>query len=83
MRGPEGSASEAVGAEARGADGRDRGDFERFSLSQRRKNTGQPLCQHALARPRRTDHQQAVCAGCRDNECALCMKLPADVGEIR
>ena len=63
MRTSEGPLAEFAGVETASAYGRDRGNFQRLGLRERRKKPRKSLREHALSRPWRPDHQQAVFAG--------------------
>ena len=57
--------------------------FERLGVVERRQQSRQALREHALARARRSDQEQAVPARGRDLERALRAGLAAHVGQVR
>jgi hypothetical protein len=79
MRTSEGPLTEFTRVETGSAYGRDRGNFQRLGLRERREKPRKPLRKHALSRSWRPDHQQTMFAGSGDDECTLRKKLPAHV----
>ncbi len=59
------------------------GDLEHLLPGHRGEDSGQPFCEHTLARAGRAAEQNVVPSGCRDLERALCELLPFDLREVR
>ena len=82
VRGMEGPAVGQLAAQELAGDRCDHRDVQQFARQKWRKNRGEPLRQHGLARSRRADHQQIVTAGRRNLKCTAGAFLPPDIGEV-